>query len=73
MLTGRVTVPGERWLSAGERRRYAFRFRTLLRHRLIQEGAMSEWMIYTIGAVVIIIVAALVLRHVNRDPKSPGV
>jgi len=36
-------------------------------------GRMSEWMVYMIGAVVVIIVAVLVLRHINRDPKSPGV
>ena len=34
---------------------------------------MSEGMVYAIGAVVIVIVAALVLRHINRDPRSPGV
>jgi hypothetical protein len=33
---------------------------------------MSEWMVYMIGGIVLIIVAILVLRHVNRDPKSPG-
>jgi hypothetical protein len=30
-------------------------------------------MVYTIGAVVLIVAAVLVLRHVNRDPKGPGV
>ena len=34
---------------------------------------MSEWMVYMIGAVVLIIAAVLVLRRVNRNPKSPGV
>ena len=34
---------------------------------------MSEWMIYMIGAVVLIIAAVLVLRHINRNPNSPGV
>jgi hypothetical protein len=34
---------------------------------------MSEWMVYAIGLVVIVIAAVLVLRHINRDPKSPGV
>jgi hypothetical protein len=34
---------------------------------------MSEWMVYAIGFVVIVIAAVLVLRHINRNPKSPGV
>jgi hypothetical protein len=32
---------------------------------------MSEWMVYMIGAVVLIIAAVLVLRHVNRNPNRP--
>ena len=34
---------------------------------------MSEWMVYMIGGIVLIIVAILVPRHVNRDPNTPGV
>jgi hypothetical protein len=33
---------------------------------------MSEWMVYATGAIVLIIAAVLVLRHINRDPNSPG-